>query len=118
MVYEDLLAVPFRLNGRDMDGMDCYGICIEMCRRNGKLLKDIGGVHIGEKELPEKAGQVNVEEIGENEARKGDLVQCSWEGEIHIAYMLDRKSVIHATSGGVRVTPIIALCGRRYFRVI
>jgi hypothetical protein len=41
VTYEDLLIVPYKENGRDTDGMDCYGFVIELLRRAGKNLADI-----------------------------------------------------------------------------
>lgn len=121
--YEDLLGLPFRLNGRfcegmDCDGLDCYGACIELCRRDGKTLTDLNCVHVSEAMFLEDVGKVNVEEIAGSDATAGDIVQCWWEGELHIAYMLDKKSVFHATLNGMRVTPITALKNKKYFRVV
>lgn len=33
--YRDLIGVPFKNRGRDMDGFDCYGLVQEMYRRYG-----------------------------------------------------------------------------------
>ncbi len=40
MIYEDLIGVPYKFGGRDLDGMDCWGLCIEVARRNGVDLPD------------------------------------------------------------------------------
>lgn len=37
----DLVGVPFRTHGRGMDGMDCYGVAIEVLRRGGVELPDV-----------------------------------------------------------------------------
>lgn len=37
----DLIGVPYRPHGRGMDGMDCYGLAIEVLRRNGIELADV-----------------------------------------------------------------------------
>jgi len=118
MKYDDLLTVPFKLNGRDKNGMDCYGLVIELTKRAGKPLIDLNCVHISEKDFVQKVGQVNLRQITEEQIRAGDIIQCTWNGEIHIGYLLDKKSVIHATTGGVRITPIFALINRKYFRVV
>ena len=38
--YVDLLEVPYKLNGRDKTGLDCYGLVVEMFKRNGVTLPD------------------------------------------------------------------------------
>ncbi|MEK6531252.1 MAG: NlpC/P60 family protein [Deltaproteobacteria bacterium] len=39
--YEDLLGVEFKLNGRDPnDGLDCYGLCMEIYKRMGLRLPE------------------------------------------------------------------------------
>ena len=35
MIFEDLIGVPYKLGGRDLAGMDCWGLCIEVGRRAG-----------------------------------------------------------------------------------
>jgi len=117
--YDDLLSVPFVYGGRDKNGMDCYGLVIEMTRRNGKPLKDL--CFSGKQEAGQLFGiseQLNVREIAPEEAGKGDIIQCIYDGCLHVAFMIDSKSVIHATFGGVRISPIIGLKERRFFRVI
>lgn len=38
--YRDLIGVPFKNRGRDMDGFDCYGLVQEMYRRYGISITD------------------------------------------------------------------------------
>lgn len=118
MKYEDLLTVPFKLNGRDKDGMDCYGLVLEMCRRSGTPLIDINAVHVASDTLAETAGKLNVKQITEAEAVGGDIVQCTYQNEIHIGYLLDSRTCIHMTDSGVRISPTLALRNRKYFKVV
>lgn len=40
-MYRDLLGVKFKVHGRSIkEGFDCYGLAIEVLRRNGITLKD------------------------------------------------------------------------------
>lgn len=118
MYYEDLLAVPYKTNGRDLSGMDCYGLVIECCRRSGADLHDI--VYANEKvpygELTEYVRNLNVREI--DNAKPYCVVQCQYEGLLHLAFMLDKRFCIHATDYGVRVMPVTFLRNARFFEVI
>lgn len=118
MKYDDLLTVPFKLNGRTKEGMDCYGLVLELCKRNGKPLIDINAVHVDSNNLSSVAGKLNVKEITEAETVGGDIVQCTYDGEIHIGFLLDSRTCIHSTIAGVRITPTIALKNRKYFKVV
>lgn len=33
--YEDLLDIPYKHNGRDKNGIDCYGLVVEVFKRYG-----------------------------------------------------------------------------------
>lgn len=37
----DLVGIPFKTHGRGKDGMDCYGVAIEVLRRNDIDLPDV-----------------------------------------------------------------------------
>lgn len=40
--YRDLIGVPYKVHGRSIeDGLDCYGLAIEVLRRNGIRLDDV-----------------------------------------------------------------------------
>lgn len=38
---KDLIGIPYKVHGRDKDGMDCYGVAIEVMKRIGKTLPDV-----------------------------------------------------------------------------
>jgi cell wall-associated NlpC family hydrolase len=38
--YSDLLGVPFKDGGRDLAGLDCWGLVMEVSRRQGRSLPD------------------------------------------------------------------------------
>lgn len=40
MEYRDLIGVPFKMRGRDTDGLDCYGLVMELYKRLGIELTD------------------------------------------------------------------------------
>ena len=91
--YEDLLTVPYKTNGRSMDGMDCYGLVLECSRRNETPLNDI---------LKPGETQVNAVKIETPEA--GDIATFFEKGHFHIVFYLAKDTVIHMTRYGVRVS--------------
>ena len=115
LTYEDLLIVRYKENGRDAEGMDCYGLVLECCNRAGTPLVDVVYGNDAEN-LPEYIRAMNVAEIPY--PVKGAVLQCTFEGELHIGYLIDKKTCLHMTYSGVRVTPIAALKNKRYFEVI
>mgnify|MGYP000054369081 FL=1 len=38
---EDLLGIPFKIHGRDKNGLDCYGLAIEVSKRFGHKMVDM-----------------------------------------------------------------------------
>lgn len=42
-MFDDLVGIPYKEAGRGLDGMDCWGLVIECCRRIGIPLDDTQG---------------------------------------------------------------------------
>lgn len=115
MRYDDLLGVPYKKDGREIKtGLDCYGLAIECFRRVGKNLKDISATPNGD--LSKYISSINAKEIHEYRIDCG--AQFLLNGDLHIGFMLDSRTVLHMTDRGVRLTPIIALGKARLFEVI
>ena len=117
MTYEDLLLVPYKAHGRDSSGMDCYGLVLECCKRTGQNLRDV--VYETDNVDADKLGgytaSLNVREI--DKPKMNCIVQCEYCEHLHIGFMLDKKTVIHETYSGVRITPTLALKNIKYFEV-
>ena len=116
--YDDLLSVPYKQNGRNKSGMDCYGLVIECCKRAGVELKDIvyKDSRVATDELTKYTAGMNVREI--SSIKSGCIIQCEYASMLHIAFALDKKVCIHATHEGVRITPVCALKNVKYFEVV
>lgn len=117
--YEDLLTVPYKEFGRDKDGMDCYGLVLEMCRRNGTPLIDFiyHNSHIKNDKIDECLGKINVRKIEAEERKTGDIIEWDYENTLHVGFLLDKETVIHATYNGVRITPVAIIKNAKYGKV-
>lgn len=105
MRYDDLLGVPFKVHGRDKSGMDCYGLVLECCKREGKHLPDF--VYDNDKQPVSEA----VRYAGKTGARPGAkapgaVAEYDVDGHLHVGYMIDRELMLHMTYSGVRVSPV------------
>lgn len=119
MKYEDLLTVPYKEFGRNMDGMDCYGLVIEMCKRNGTPLIDFvyHDKQVKNHQLDECLGKTNVRLIDSEERQSGDIIEWNYEDNLHVGFLVDRNTVIHATFKGVRITPVAIIKDYKIGRV-
>lgn len=121
MKWDDLLSVPFKWGGRGMDGMDCYGIAVECCRRAGTPLADpFRGVSAS---MPmEEAMRIRMGAINAREAAgpaEGRVVYAEMRGSSHVGYMVARDKVLHAITGGYpRVTPLCCFKNPTFYDVV
>jgi len=114
--YDDLLSVPYLEKGRTKKGMDCYGLVLECMSRSGRKLKDFENLaYVPSEQLNEYVVSLGAKEL--DEPKNGCLVQCVWEGQLHIGYVLDKATCLHMTNKGARVSPLIALRDKKYFEV-
>jgi cell wall-associated NlpC family hydrolase len=101
LIYIDLLDKPFQWGGRGPDSFDCYGLCIELARRNGQIIPDSAWA-----EEPYK-----IEELVEQTADKGFIsIDVPRAGDFvgfkirppfvsHIGYMVNQYEFLHITKG-------------------
>ncbi len=103
----DLIGVPYKDNGRTLEGLDCYGLAIEVERRFGKELRDAVYDNY-DIELSQKwAPLLNVRPV--DFIKAGALLEIHIKDRIHIAVALDSVRMIHATvNQGVRISKIAA----------
>lgn len=101
MNYIDLLGKEFEWGGRGPERFDCYGICIELARRNGQIIPDSAWA-----EEPERIALL-VEETEEKGFTRVDVPQAGdFVGFMlrppfvsHIGYMVTQHEFLHITKG-------------------
>ena len=103
----DLIGVPYLDNGRTLEGLDCYGLAIEVEKRLGKKLRD-AVYENHDVELSQKwAPLLNVRSV--DFITEGTLLEIHVGNTLHVAVALDSREMIHATTNqGVRISRIAA----------
>lgn len=104
----DLIGVPFVEFGRDIkNGLDCYGLAIEVEKRLGKTLKDVALEKFDREKVERTAPNLNVKKLQLDEISEGVILEFYGlqDKRLHIAVALDKKTFIHATENqGVRIS--------------
>ena len=113
----DLIGIPYKDHGRDLEGLDCYGLAIIVCERFGKKLQDVVYENHDEKLSDSWAPLLNVRRI--DFIKAGSLVEIHVGGTLHIGVALDNQIMIHATiNQGVRISKIAAYKVAAVYEVI
>ena len=104
----DLIGVPFVEFGRDVkNGLDCYGLAIEVERRLRKTLKDVALEKFDRAKVERIAPNINVKKLRLDEISEGVILEfySLRDKRLHIAVALDKNTFIHATENqGVRIS--------------
>ena len=116
LLYDDLFNVPFKPKGRDKNGMDCFGLVLECCKRLNLPLIDVvyETTAVSEERLNNYEKWLNVKEI--EIPHENCIIQ--WLNEkntLHVGFMVDRKNVLHATRKGVQLTPLKLISDYRVY---
>lgn len=112
--YRDVIGVPFAYGGRGPDEFDCYGLVLEMSRRDGKELPDFGeGAEwmLPEKKQPKTAAMMgaSLPQWRQIDSQPGAVVLIRIGRYVsHVAYQIDNDRMIHAweQSNGVSIARI------------
>lgn len=103
----DLIGIPYKEHGRDLSGLDCYGLAIIVERRFGKELKDVIYENHNAELSEQWAPLLNVRRT--DIITEGSLIEIRVGSTLHIAVALDSQTMIHATvNQGVRISKIAA----------
>ncbi len=100
------IKTHFKEFGRDKNGLDCYGLAIEVFQRYGKQLNDVTLKQFLTIKGDEKyiIPTLNIKET--TELKDGLLLEfyCN-DNRLHVGVSLDDKTFIHATENqGVRIS--------------
>lgn len=104
-MFADLIGIPYKNNGRDASGLDCYGLAIEVEKRLGKELRDVVYENHAIELAEENAPLLNIRKT--DFIITGSLLEIHTENELHIGVAINKKEFIHATyNHGVKISPI------------
>lgn len=105
----DLIGVRFVNHGRSVaQGFDCYGLAIEVSKRNGHSLPDLWYVKSTDEVFSNNAERIikslsNVIEVTDLE-EEGNLVVFFENGRmVHIGCIIEEDIFIHCDKFGVRI---------------
>lgn len=108
MNYSDLIGCKFKVHGRDKDGFDCFGLCIEVLKRNGIELKDVFYEDFLNNDcVKSKVFKNNVYKKIDN-LKENCIIDLEIQrNEPHIAVYIGDGKMIHCTKNlGVIIEPI------------
>lgn len=104
MDINELLGVPYKPHGRDLDGMDCYGLAIAAAACYGfKLddaLYDCNALDLSDELKP----TLNI--YPTPVPFPGALLEMHAGNELHVGICLNSRDFIHMTKNGARVNRI------------
>lgn len=112
MIYiDDLLGVPYKENGRDLNGFDCIGLYIESQKRLGHCIPDLQAYWLKNSvdnfELLANEAVKNIKGLKqvESPSQEGDtLLFLSPKGALHhIGTYLGNNQFIHCNLYGVHL---------------
>lgn len=115
---KDLIGIPYKENGRDLTGLDCYGNGIfAVYILSKKKLRDVIYENHNIELADENAPLLNIRKT--DFINKGTLLEIHAGNELHIGVALNKKEFIHATyNHGVKISPIGAYTVVNKYEVI
>lgn len=106
--YSDLLGIKFKVHGRNKEeGFDCYGLAIEVLRRNNIVLEDWFYNRVyDEKKVNEIIASINLKKI--DTKKENCIILFSVKNRpLHCGVYIGNGKFIHSTQDfGVRIEPL------------
>lgn len=110
MDYRDLLGVKFKVHGRNKEeGFDCYGLAIEVLRRNGIMLKDVFYKDFDNRSMIHDELHTCIPNERIDKPENCCVIELSVKGEpIHVGVYIGNGMMIHTTyETGVLIEPLV-----------
>lgn len=93
----DLIGIPYKDKGRSLAGLDCYGLGIAAVYIiTKKILIDIIYENHAAELADKFAPTLNVRKT--DEIKPGNVIEMTFNNELHIGVIIDNKRYIHATT--------------------
>jgi hypothetical protein len=113
-MYSDLIGLPYKIHGRDEEGLDCFGLIWLIAKRKGTPIRD--PVYKGFKcsliRLAEYVGLKKTDEL-----KKGCVLEIEKDGRLHLGYSIDTERMIHcAYNEGVIIEDIVKYNVKGYYK--
>lgn len=108
-MYKDLLGIKFTPHGRTKEqGFDCYGLAIEVLKRNGIILNDVFYEKIENEEQIKRQAFLKTKTIKIDNYEKNCIILITVNNEpTHIGVYIGEGLMIHATRNhGVIIEPV------------
>lgn len=118
LTLADLIGVPYKDNGRDLAGLDCYGLAIiAVYLISKKRLRDIV-YNNHNAELSDKfAPTLNIKKT--STPAPSNIIEMTFNNEIHIGVIINEREYIHATRNqGARISLIKCAPIKNIYEVI
>lgn len=109
MDYTDLLGTKFKIHGRSKkEGFDCYGLAIEVLKRNGVELPDIIYQSLDERNIIHDELHSLIPNVRIANPEINCIIELCVHGEpLHVGVYLGNGLFIHSTKDiGVIIEPI------------
>lgn len=99
MEYRDLLGVKFKVHGRSKEeGFDCYGLAIEVLRRNGITLEDAFYKNLDNRQSVHEELHSKISHIRIEKPENCCIIELSVGGEpLHVGVYIGNGMMIHTT---------------------